>query len=429
MGVCRYLARHGAHVIVTDLKTSDALSKSIIALHSYPNITFVLGGHSQIDLAHIDCVVKGPSARWDIPIVQDAHKAKIPVYMETALFVKHTPAIVVGVTGTRGKSTTAMLLYKVLKDYYKKGNVYLSGNVPNTCALELLDEASAQDVVVLELSSWQLSGFHQEKISPPYAVFTNFYEDHLNYYKDMQEYIYDKTAIFAYQSTTDALITLPSTLKILQDASFSIPSRILRCEVNDFSHPLLHLHGLHNKENAALAAKTASLLLDDVSSSDIQDHIASQSGMRFRQEIIAQKNELIVVNDSTSTTPIACIKAIETYKDKKLVLILGGNSKRLPTSELIQVMRRYRKQMVLIVLLPGTMTEEIVPQIVQIPNLNVSTIHTHFNDAVTQALNTALNCQGPTCLLFSPGATSFAQFTNEFDRGDKFNSLVSAIMK
>lgn len=429
MGVARYFAKHGTNVLVTDLKTETELESSIAQLQTFPNIQFRLGGHEDEDFLSADCIVKGPSIRWDNPYIEKALQKNIPVIMESAYFAKHTKATLVGITGTRGKTTTTHMIHSVLQKFYTKGKIYLSGNIPGSCAIELLDKANADDIVILELSSWQLSGFHREEVSPKYAVFTNVYEDHLNHYKDMGDYVHDKTAIFRYQKPQDSLITTAKALENFRKNTITIPSAIVECTTDDYPSELLHMRGDHNKLNAALAQKTAQLILPETDPHKITQEIRETHAVNFRQQIVTQSGNIVVVNDTTSTTPTSAIIAIETFTDKKIVLVLGGNSKNLSLQGLAETIIKNVERIHAIILLEGSMTDEIVPILSSIEKLQVSSVHKNFTQAVQDAYRVALEADEPIYLLFSPGATSFAQFRNEFDRGEKFNAIISDIIK
>ncbi len=182
IGDARFLAECGADVLVTDLKTKEQLAAALEELKDYKNITYVLGEHRLEDFRDRDFVIKGGGAPLDSIYIAEARKHKIPVEMDASLFAKHTEATIVGITGTRGKSTTTQAIYEILKTYYKKGTVFLGGNVRGTATLPLLLEAKKGDVVVMELDSWQLQGFGEAQIAPHISVFTNFLPDHLNYY-------------------------------------------------------------------------------------------------------------------------------------------------------------------------------------------------------------------------------------------------------
>lgn len=429
LGVARYFAKQGAKVLVTDLRSQADLSQSIAKLKEYPSITYHLGEHHEEDFIHADYIVKGPSVRWDNIFIEQALKHRVPVIMETAHFTKHTKAMVIGVTGTRGKTTTTTCIYSTLKNFYTKGNVYLSGNIPGTCAIELLDITKENDIVVLELSSWQLSGFHREKISPQVAVFTNIYEDHFNYYENMQKYVYDKTAIFAYQKPNELFITTKNALEVLQSNRVDIPSQTVVCTTDDFSAELLHIRGDHNRLNAALALTTSTNILHQVDKQVLMQFISGIENIKFRQEIIAVMDDVVIVNDSTSTTPISTITAIETFADKEIVLVLGGNSKKLSMHDLVKTIEKYKTKIRLIVLLKGSMTDEIHGELSNIHGLRCTEIFEDFEEAIRNGVEMAKDGGRQSYLLFSPGATSFAQFRNEFDRGEKFNSIISDIME
>jgi UDP-N-acetylmuramoylalanine--D-glutamate ligase len=311
--------------------------------------------------------------------------------METALFAKHTKAKVVGITGTRGKSSTTMMIYQTLSALYKVGKVYLAGNVPDTCALELLDVAARDDIVVLELSSWQLSGFHLEHISPHIAVFTNFYPDHLNYYKTMSEYLHDKDAIFAYQKPGDVYID-----------GRELPP------------------GSHHTQNRACARACCIAVLGERCGDDIEKQLNNFKSLPYRQQLIGTYHQVQIINDTTSTTPIALITALRTFIDKPIVLIMGGQAKNLPIDELVTEIRQ-NAQIRQVFHMPGTFTDQVREKV-------GGEVYEDFTQLVQRSLQSADELHQQCYLLFSPGATSFAQFKNEFDRGQAFDKAISAII-
>jgi len=392
IGVARYFAQHGCIVTVTDIKKHNELSQSVDALSKFPSITFHLDGHREADFLNADLIIKGPSVRWDNALIQIAVKAGIQIAMETALFVKYAPCKTIGITGTRGKSTTTHTIYQVLKKLYTKGQVYMSGNVPGACALELLDIVTVKDVAVLELSSWQLSGFHHEHVSPHIAVFTNIYPDHLNYYPTMVEYEYDKNAIFQYQSNEQVFIDG----RKIQSSS-------------------------HHDHNAQCAKAACIALLGSSYSSSIDELLRMVPGLPMRQQVVGQIGDITIINDSTSTTPIALETALKTFTDKPIILIMGGNAKNLPYRGLISTIQsstHIRK----IYCMPGSFSNEVIDHIHGV-------LIADFELLVRTAVQTARELNEPSYLLFSPGATSFAQFKNEFDRGTRFNTVISDIIK
>lgn len=407
VGVVEFFVRMGATVRATDLKTEGKLKESVQKLKKY-SVELTLGGHKQEDFLWADVIFKGPSVPWDMPHIIEAQKKGILVEMETSFFAAYCPCPIIGVTGTRGKSTTASMIYDVLQKAGKK--TYLAGNVAGVSTISLLEHITKDAWVVLELSSWQLSGFHRRKISPHIAVFTNFYPDHLNYYKNLDDYLYDKTAIFAYQKESDTLIVHESVRKYINTAG-----KVIFYIKNTYPNKLTYLSGDHNYENASGA------LLATVSAGvDRKNAIATISnfhGLPFRLQKIATIHGVDVYNDTTSTTPIACEKAIDTFKKKRIILLLGGNSKKLSLDSLV---KKINTDVYKIILLKGTFTDEIM-QFLDKGKIQDSTIYADLKQAVHVAFE---GVKQGDIILFSPAATSFAHFKNEFHRGEEFNKAV-----
>ncbi|HEY4510675.1 MAG TPA: Mur ligase family protein, partial [Candidatus Paceibacterota bacterium] len=191
VGDAEFLAECGASLIITDLKSKEELSPSLKRLRKYKNIKYTLGGHKLKNFRNRDMILKAAGVPLDSPYIAEAGKNKIPVEMDASLFSRFTPATIIGVTGTRGKSTVTHVLYEML---IKSGRrAFLGGNVKGMATLPLLKKVKPGDIIIMELDSWQLQGFGEAKLSPHIAIFTNFLPDHLNYYKgDMNKYFSDK---------------------------------------------------------------------------------------------------------------------------------------------------------------------------------------------------------------------------------------------
>jgi len=418
VGVAKFFSELGAYVIVTDKKSEKQLLPSIEKLKDFKNIDYHLGGHHQDDFITADIIFKGPSVPWDLPEIVEAQKKGVPIEMEMAFIAKYFPGKLIGITGTRGKSTTTNLIYQLLKN--SGFNVFLGGGLPGISTIDYLKVADKNSFLVAELSSWALSGFHRAKISPHISVLTNLYPDHLNYYKNIDDYFYDKAAIFIYQNKNDFLVLnyqLNSQIK-----KFSPKSNIFYFSKEDFPFHLTYLKGDHNLENAASSLKVAQIL--EIDREKAIKIISNFNGLPYRQQLVGKKNNVIFINDTTSTTPIATIRAIDTFQDKKVVLILGGNSKNLPFDDLIKKLKNVEK----IVLLAGSFTDQILDNLKRSYKDKVSDkIYDNLEKAVDEAYRLALNFKD-SYVLFSPGATSFAMFNNEFHRGDEFNRIVKKII-
>src|SRR3990167_4104252 len=209
VGDARFLAGCGAELMITDLKSREQLAPSLAALSEFPNITYVLGEHRLEDFRGCDMVLKAAGVPLDSVYIAEARAHGIPVEMSAALFARLSGVPIIGVTGTRGKSTTTHLIHHVLSQVTGK-KVLLGGNVREVSNLALLDEVTEKSIAVMELDSWQLQGFGEAKISPHIAVFTNFLDDHLNYYGGNREkYFADKAQIFLHQKQGNTFVTTP----------------------------------------------------------------------------------------------------------------------------------------------------------------------------------------------------------------------------
>ncbi|MFA6017497.1 MAG: UDP-N-acetylmuramoyl-L-alanine--D-glutamate ligase [Patescibacteria group bacterium] len=432
VGVAKFLAELGAKVTVTDKKTEAQLFQSINRLNGL-SIEFHLGEHNIEDFLNSDFIFKGPSVPWTSGPVVQAQKKGIPIEMEMSFVVENYPGKVIGITGTRGKSTTTQLIYNLLNESGFK--VTIGGGLPGISTIECLKEADENSWLVAELSSWALSGFHAKKISPHISVFTNFYPDHLNYYKNLEDYFYDKQAIFQYQKKEDIFIANESLKDLIrkawdrkffggkqQTAKNLVPALFSK---NDFPYKLTYLKGDHNLENAAAALKVAEILKIDKDKA--VEIIKNFGGLPYRLQTVGKKGNIIFINDTTSTTPIATIKAIDSLKDKKIILFLGGNSKNLPSEQLINQLYKVEK----IVLLAGSFTDEILPVLKEKYSDKLVGPFNNLEEAVKEAYKVAQALvptkSGEIDLLFSPGATSFAMFNNEFHRGEEFNRIVEKL--
>ena len=424
VGLAKFFSELGAFVTVTDKKNEKQLSSALEQLQSLP-IKYYLGGHPQEIFLDTDLILKGPFVPWDLSQIVAAEKKGIPIEMELSFFAQHCPARIIGITGTRGKSTTTMMIYQLLKD--SRLPVHLGGSLPYISTINLLKNLNKDRWVVLELSSWALSDFHRKKISPHIAVFTNFYPDHLNYYKTMDDYLYDKKAIYLYQKSEDYLVANKNLKTIIEKDKPK--NKTIYFQPQDLLVKLVHPKGVHNLENAAAALAVGKVLgIDPV---HCFKSLKSFKGLPFRQQVVGRKNNIIFINDTTSTTPVATQTALKVFAGKNIVLILGGNTKNLPSETLIKHLIKVKK----IVLLAGSFTDEILPILKRKYPEKITEVYDDLEKAVTKAYQLAKDFKpsdsegkDETYILFSPGATSFVMFNNEFHRGEEFNKIISRLL-
>ena len=414
-----FFAEQGAAVTVTDLKTKTQLAESIKKLETFPNVSYTLGKHEESDILNADLIIRNAGIPQNSKYLKLAKKHKIPVDMDESLFAEYCPCPIIGITGTRGKSTTTTLIGKMLQTLYKKGTVYLSGNLQGEATLPLIKKVKKNDLVVLELSSWQLQGFGEKKISPQYSIFTNVYPDHMNSYKTMKEYVADKKIIFKYQKKNDHCI-INANNKYTKDLEKEIKSTLTWFSGKDVPQSWeLKLLGKHNRENVAAALALGEIL--GFTKDEMKESLIQFPGLEHRLEFVQKLNNITFINDTTSTTPISGVKALQAI-DTPIVLIAGGATKKLNLKPFAKEIVKKAKS---VILLEGSATDELEKLIIDNNGQElISGRYDNFEEAIKHAYAMSLN--GDTVLL-SPGCASFGMFINEFDRGNQFKKIVKRL--
>jgi len=417
IGDAKFLVKKGANLIVTDLKTKTQLKKAIEQVRNL-KITLVLGKHRKQDFKNRDYILKAAGVPLDSPFIKTAKQNKIPVKMDDSWFAEFCPCPIIGITGTRGKTTTTHLIYEILKKTSKK--VYLGGNILGQATLPLIDKVKRNNFVVLELSSWQLQGWSDSKLSPQIAVITNIYPDHLNYYGSMAKYVADKKAIYKNQTKNDFLI-------LNKDNPFSKKfAKEAKSKIIWFSHKdvpknwRLKIQGEHNLANVAAAIKVGQIL--KLSQSKIKQAVEGFKGVSGRQYLVRDYKNIKYINDTTGTTPEAAMAAINTYHTQGgIVLLAGGADKKLNYKEFAPVIDKKVKALILF---EGKASDQLARELKKI-GFSKKMIYVN---SMTQAFKQAKNIlESGDILLLSPAAASFGLFNNEFDRGDQFNEQVKKI--
>ncbi len=412
VGDAEFLAKLGAKLTITDLKSQAKLKDSLERLSAYPDIRYVLGQHDLEDFKNADMVIKAAGVPLNSPYIDAARAAGVPVYMSTALmaqFAHNLGATIVGVTGTRGKSTISHLLHYALEQAGRRA--HLGGNVRGLSTLAMLPEVGAGDLVVLELDSWQLQGFGDLQISPQVAVFTNLMPDHLNYYPDMESYFSDKANIFRHQKPGDTLVCGAAIQKKIDAANPPVPPLVPAALPATWK---LKIVGAHNLENAALAAEALRALgLDE---KKIRKALEQFGGVEGRLQHLAVKRGVHIYNDNNSTTPEAVIAALNALTPLyKTTLIIGGADKKVRLEALAHAIKQ---SAIRVIVTPGTGTDNLKPL------LKLYEEAADLKEALKKALAGAKSGEA---IVFSPGFASFSQFQNEYERNDAFVSAVKAL--
>jgi len=431
----RWLVHEKAHVVVTDLKTKSQLRDTLKALRSLP-VRYVLGHHRFEDVDHAQLIIANPGVSRESKFLMHAQRHSIPIENDASLFFERCPAPIIGITGTKGKTTTTTLIMRMLVG--DRRNVVGVGyhEVPLMNALNRITPAST---VVAELSSWRLERLAQHRQSPHIAVCTNVMPDHLDRYHGFTDYAKAKRIIFDYQKPTDSAILnrdnavtrrfgasirgsrwwfslkpfteengiFVRTGKIVmrsfgkETVVATVPDTVIRAP-----------HQLSNILAAALAAR-----LSGASLRSIRHAIQHLPEIPHRLEQVRRLNGIRYINDSAATTPDAALAALKSISGP-IVLITGGTDKKLHFRTYARYIRSHCKALVF---LDGTATATIVrlqPTLSRVP------VTRTMRNAVQQARHLA--SRGDTVLL-SPGAASFELFKHEFDRGDQFRAAVKSL--
>lgn len=416
IGDARFLAEMGAELIVTDLKTEEQLRSSLEQLKDFRNITYHLGEHRLEDFRDRDLIIKAAGVPLDSPFIAEARTNTIPVRMSADLFAELSGVSVVGITGTRGKSTTTHMIGRILEQAGRE--VLLGGNVRGISTLALLPQVTPQTIAVLELDSWQLQGFGDVKIHPHVAVFTTFFPDHMNYYKnDMRAYFADKANIFVNQTESDILVLGEQVVPFITE--FGYQDKIKACTIiagagEVRAEVTLRVIGEHNRYNAGLAIAATKAL--GVEETVIEAALASFEPIEGRLQFMREAHGVAIYNDNNSTAPDGTVAALNAFGDtKNIILITGGSDKGLDMSAYIEAADRHCKK---ILLLAGTGTDRIRG------NFPDACVYTDMAEAVTDAFAAA---QSGDILLLSPAFASFGTFKNEYDRNDQFVKAVKEL--
>jgi UDP-N-acetylmuramoylalanine--D-glutamate ligase len=409
-GSAQFFAQIGAQVIVADLKKARDLKPSLEKLKKIKNIKYVLGGHRNQDFKNASLIIKNPAVPSDSSFLLIAKKNRIPVDTDIGIFFELCPARIIGITGTKGKSTTAALAYQLIKEHRP---AVLAGNI-RTSVLEILPQISSKHQMVLELSSWQLEGLSLKQKSPWISVITRIGQEHLNRYASFKDYLKAKKLIFKFQTKKDYLI-LNAQDPFQKNWAREARSQVLFFNQKNLVEPLLtelRLPGKHNQENALAALAVARLL--KIPETKIKKALAAFQGLEGRMELVKKIKGIQFINDTTATAPLAVIKALETLK-QPIILIAGGVDKNLDYQKLAQVVSKKTKALIL---LPGSATEKLKEQLAHCGKPDLIKLEVKNMEQAVRAAR-QLAKAGDTVLL-SPGAASFNLFTHEFARGQTF---------
>ncbi len=436
----RYLCEKGASVTVLDERESGEIDEEIRDELRLLNVTLMTGGTSLDNLGQYETIVRSPGVRFLRKELQEASAAGVSITSQTQLFLDECPCPVIGVTGTKGKGTTASLIYEMLKK--SELDAYLGGNI-GLPPFSFLNKLTPQSKVVLELSSFQL---HDVVTSPHIAVVLMITPEHLNYHTDMEEYVEAKRNILRFQTTKDFAVInrdyLPShESDIVTDGKVFYVSRerdgvsqgcfvknnavwitMQGAEWKIIDVEKIKLLGKHNLENVCAAVMAATLA--GAAKNEIESVLMSFTGLPHRLELVAEKNGVRYYDDSFSTTPETAIAAIETFSVPE-ILILGGSGKKSDFTELGTVIAKAKNIKAIIGI--GEEWPRMKAQL-QLSNFKsqIPLIEGATDMRTIVAAASKIATPGDVVLL-SPACASFGMFKNYKERGELFKEEIKAL--
>lgn len=429
-----YLYEKKANVTIFDERKIEAIPKSIMDKITTYGFSFYLGKNCLENLKGFDLIFRSPSCLPTRPeLKQEADRGAI-VTTEIEMLMKMCPAKIIGITGSDGKTTTTSLIHHILQ----KANytTFLGGNI-GTPLFTKLPEMLPEDIVVLELSSFQLMGM---EVSPDIAVITNITPNHLNIHKDYEEYIESKKNIFKYQKENGKLIlnydneitkncdkeangkvTFFSSKQKLENGFIVDGKVIKKCEdrirTHIFNGEEAILRGKHNLENMAIAiAVTKDFAPIEV----IIEAIKEFKPVEHRLEFVTEREEVKWYNDSASSSPTRTLSGLNAF-DEPIVLISGGYDKNLDYKPLAKPIVEKVKALLLIGQTSGKIFD-VVKEELEEQNKQIDIFMCEdLKETVTLAKKLA---KPGDVVLFSPASASFDMFKDFADRGNQFKSFV-----
>jgi UDP-N-acetylmuramoylalanine--D-glutamate ligase len=439
LALARWLALHGARVTLSDMRSETELRVARESLAEYP-IDWVFGGHPLELLDATDMLCLSGGIPPTLPIVAQAIQRGIPLSNDSQIFMEVVPCKTIGITGSAGKTTTTTLVGRMAKNAYGD-KAHVGGNIGDPL-INYVDNMKADDVAILEISSFQLD---QMTISPNVAAILNITPNHLDRHGTLEAYTAAKARILEFQNENDAAV-LGHDDKGAWNLRNKVHGRLYTFSLNELDEGLngtylqdgllnlrdgeaylplilrekISLRGDQNVLNvlAAFAIGHASGFPLDAMLGAVEDF----QGVPHRLELVRELHGVRWYNDSTATAPERSMAAIHAF-DEPIVLLLGGRDKNLPWEDLMQLVSERVKHVVLF----GEAAEKILKTM-----NSLALRENHFSvtraDNLHQAVLKAAELAAPgDVILLSPGGTSFDEFKDFAERGERFREWVQEL--
>lgn len=437
VGAVKFLSTICRNVLVCEQKASEEFKNIMDEFSTLTNVRFKFGQHQKQDFDNKDIVILNPSVMINSDVYRWAKNSGAMVFTEISLFCSLCSGKIIGITGTLGKSTLASSIYTVLK--YAGMQCWLGGNIGGSL-LPYLDKITATDIVLLELSSFQLQYFQEYRLHPYIGIILNLYPDHLDKHSTFDEYKNVKINLIRYQSPNDCAIlnfdapevknfkadtqayvyyfsvktpVSNGTFIIGSDIYFSLDGKAYKIfDVQFVKNKYLHL-------NTILALVCCAKILN-VNNDDILNGINTFKNLEHRMEFVGEYKGRKFINDSNATTPQASIFGLDLITDNKIV-ITGGKNKNINYEVICKKLANEAKAIFLI----GETTPLFRRLIKQFNNSAAIFESSNLQQAVISAYK--ISSEGD-CIILSPSTSSFDQFSNFVERGNQFKKIVKEIM-
>ena len=438
-----YLHDLKSEVTFFDGREIDDIDKSIVDKIVNYGMSFSFGKGYLDKLVGFDIIFRSPSCLPTVPeLVEEAKRGAI-ITTEIEMVLELCPCLVIGITGSDGKTTTTTLVSEIIKADGK--TCHLGGNI-GTPLFTKIDQMLPEDIVVLELSSFQLMNM---KISPKISIITNITPNHLNVHADMEEYVEAKKNIFKHQDE-DGLLILnydnEITRKCAEEAKgkvvfFSSKNRLNNGYIVDtedgkikvsenglrrhvFDTKNMKLRGVHNFENASCAIIATK---DLVKKESIDQVLTEFKGVEHRLELVKETTERVKwYNDSVSSSPTRTMAGLNAFTFKNIILIAGGYDKNLDYTVLAKPILENCKAAILLGQtadkIENALNDELKKSGQEFPIYRCSSL----KETVEKA--DEISIKGDI-VLFSPASASFDMFKNFAERGKIFKEYVNIIVK
>ena len=421
----KFLLSKGAQVRASDSSSIDKVKEIVTELES-KGVRVEAGTHTDETFLWAETIVLSPGVPLSVPQIQRAISKDIEVISEIELASRFINTPIIAITGSNGKTTTSSLIAQILERNGKK--VFLGANI-GTPLIQIAGQADEFDVLVLELSSFQLQGI--KSFRPYIALVLNISPNHLDHHESFEEYVESKMKIYSNQTSDDWLVynkddeiisqylpkvksrKIPFSKDSVEDGA-SFNGTDIRFKEHTYDISSTKLLGIHNIENMMAAIIGTSILGCDPQL--IQEEINNFEPLEHRNEYVGNLSGAKVYNDSKSTSPAATLRALESLP-QPIILIAGGKDKGVSFEPLKHLVNEKVRLMVLIGESKLRMKEELG-----------KSVHSELAGSLKEALDiTFRNITPEDSVLFSPACSSFDMFKSYEDRGAKFKEIVKEL--